>query len=188
MDHMQFQTELQSGEVIEWTGRPDPRRVFTASDFLLIPFSIMWGGFAIFWETMAVVGDAPLFFKLWGIPFVLIGLYIIVGRFFVIAWEKRRTWYAVTNQRILILTTAFGRRVRSFYYKTTLSQIDKKVSARGRGTLIFAPAEYGGFYGGTGWPFAPFASRRRGRAPGFYDIPDAQQVFDLISRHLRTNG
>jgi hypothetical protein len=80
----------------------------------------------------------------------------------------------------MVLTTIFGRRVRSVYYKTTRSQIDKKFSARGRGTLIFAPAEYGGFYWGLGWPFAS----RRSQALGFYDIPDAQHVFDLINRHI----
>jgi hypothetical protein len=52
------------------------------ADALFIPFSLMWAGFAFFWETMAIRGGAPFFFWLWGIPFILIGVWITVGRFF----------------------------------------------------------------------------------------------------------
>ncbi len=62
MDQVQFQPELDPGEVIEWTGRPDPRRVVTADDVVLIPFSILWGGFAIAWETFFIIVHGPLLF------------------------------------------------------------------------------------------------------------------------------
>ncbi len=54
----------------------------------MIPFSIMWAGFALFWEFMVLMTDAPFFFKLWGIPFVLVGLYMLIGRFVVDAMQK----------------------------------------------------------------------------------------------------
>ena len=177
---MPLQPDLQPGEMLEWTGRPRPWRVFSPSDALLIPFSLLWTGFAIFWETGVIASNAPVFFQLWGVPFLLVGMYIIFGRFLFSAWERRHTWYGVTNQRILILTTTFGHRVRSFYF-TMLAEIETTISASGRGTLLFGvPPSYGSF----GWT----SSRRRNvwhrdLTSGFYDIPDARYVFDLISRH-----
>jgi len=70
---------LSSAEQIEWVGRPDPAKHFTRGDVFLIPFSIMWGGFSIFWEASVITGGAGPFFALWGIPFVAIGLYFIFG-------------------------------------------------------------------------------------------------------------
>jgi hypothetical protein len=40
---------------------------------------------------------------LWGTPFVVIGQHMIWGRFRYDAWWKRRTYYAITNRRVLIL-------------------------------------------------------------------------------------
>ena len=94
---------LLPSEHIEWIGRPDPTKHFTRSDVFLIPFSIMWGGFAIFWEATAIAGGAGPFFALWGIPFVVLGLYFIFGRFIYKARLKRRTIYTVTNRRVMTL-------------------------------------------------------------------------------------
>src|SRR5256714_15111334 len=93
---------LSAGERVEWVGRPDPAKHFTRGDVFLVPFSIMWGGFSIFWEASAIGGAGP-FFALWGIPFVVIGLYFIFGRFIYKARRKRRTIYAVTNRRVMTI-------------------------------------------------------------------------------------
>ncbi|HKR36064.1 MAG TPA: hypothetical protein VJT10_14570 [Steroidobacteraceae bacterium] len=66
-----------------------------------IPFSLLWGGFAFFWEySVLQQKDAPVFFALWGIPFVLAGIYIIIGRFFVDSYQRSRTWWPAISKRM----------------------------------------------------------------------------------------
>lgn len=96
---------LLPGEQLRWAGRPDPKVLFTTADAFLIPFSLMWGGFAIFWEFQVLTSDAPGFFALWGIPFVLIGLYFILGRFIYKTRKKARTVYGLTDTRAIVSTS-----------------------------------------------------------------------------------
>jgi len=94
---------LRDDEQLLWAGAPDPSVWFTAEDVFLIPFSIAWCAFAIFWESSVIGGDAPFFFRLWGIPFVALGLYFTVGRFFYKSYRKRHTEYAITTRRAVVL-------------------------------------------------------------------------------------
>ncbi|HEX3508972.1 MAG TPA: hypothetical protein VHW94_11325, partial [Candidatus Dormibacteraeota bacterium] len=114
---VRLQTYLQPGEGVLWTGSPNPHRLFSSKDFFLVPFSLMWGGFAIFWEASVLAfgrgaNQAPVFFALWGIPFVVVGQYFIWGRFLFKRWDRRRTIYAVTNQRVIVLR---GRTLQSIF-------------------------------------------------------------------------
>ena len=46
-----IQPELTPGESIVWAGQPNTSVIFHKQDVFMIPFSLMWGGFAIFWEA-----------------------------------------------------------------------------------------------------------------------------------------
>ena len=79
-----------------WSGQPLRSVIFHSSDWYAIPFSLLWGGFAIFWES-GVTGHFgfgnskegfSLFMALWGIPFIVIAQYIIWGRFPYTAWKS----------------------------------------------------------------------------------------------------
>ena len=110
--------ELGSQESLLWSDQPKQGMVLRAADAFLIPFSIMWCGFAIFWESSVFTSRAPFFFKLWGAPFVLVGLYFVFGRFIADAAERRRTVYGLTNERVLIISGLFRRQVKSLNLRT----------------------------------------------------------------------
>jgi hypothetical protein len=103
-----IQSESMSGESIYWAGMPNPRVIFHSDDWATIPFSLVWTGFFIFWEADALgvwraksqQDDTHIFMVLWGIPFLVIGNYMVRGRFLHDAWLKRRTYYGITNRRL----------------------------------------------------------------------------------------
>jgi hypothetical protein len=93
-----FTSDLLPTERIEWTGQPEARIIFHHEDWLVVPFSLMWGGFAIFWLVSAsgVLGGFnhpnrtfEYFGIIWGTPFVFVGQYLIWGRFLYARWKKR---------------------------------------------------------------------------------------------------
>jgi hypothetical protein len=174
---VQLQRYLQAGEKILWTGQPDPSRLIGRLDGFLIPFSLMWGGGAIVWEGGVVLTGAPLLFWLWGVPFVVVGQYFIWGRFVYKRWDRRRTVYALTNQRALILR---GGSLQSVFLNQ-LATVHQTGRADGSGSLEFgSPAGWHGhgYWANTGMDlFAPGS-----RVPAFYDIPDVAKVDRLVNQ------
>ena len=112
-----FNRLLLQGEKLLWTGRPGGGLMLTRMDFLLIPFSLFWGGFAIFWEYEVLTkpgGSGTGFLALWGIPFIVMGLYIMIGRFLVDAYVRNKTFYALTERRLLILREGMFGGIQAF--------------------------------------------------------------------------
>jgi hypothetical protein len=174
-----LQPYLLAGEKILWTGRPDRSRMFASGDAFLIPFSLMWGGFALFWEA-GVLGlfgggqPAPGFFALWGVPFVVLGQYFIWGRFVYKRWDRARTVYGVTSERVLVLR----RGSLQSLFVNQLPTLSQHVRSDGSGSLEFNNVPFGyGMWANTGMEW--FA--RRGVPLAFYDIPDAARVYRLVA-------
>ncbi|HEX8424120.1 MAG TPA: PH domain-containing protein [Pyrinomonadaceae bacterium] len=179
--------QLESGEQLLWSGQPRQGLVLRPSDAFMIPFSLLWGGFAIFWEVSVILTGAPVFFWLFGVPFVLIGLHLIFGRFFTDARARTHTFYGLTNDRILITSGKHGRRVQSLSL-STLGDITLDERGDGSGTITFAPANPLGRMGNFGtWPGA--GASRGQMTPRFEMIPQARKVYEMIrgaQRRLHT--
>lgn len=162
-------------ERVLWSGAPEQGIRFTSKDLFMIPFSILWGGFAIFWEVSVMTDGAPLFFRLWGIPFVVIGLYLMVGRFFLDAWARRNIVYAVTDRRVLI------NRKRPFPKLTAVAHdqigpVNLVEEKEGKGTILFETPQYG--YGerrSSGYWSPAFDT-----SPQLIGIDDARKVFAMV--------
>jgi len=167
--------ELEADERLMWSGAPREGVVLRRGDIVLIPFSVLWGGFAIFWEATVLRSGAPLFFALWGIPFVLVGLYLIFGRFFVDAKSRARTAYGVTDRRIVVVAGLRSRSVRSLPL-SAVPEIVLDEMADGSGTITFGPSHpMTRWAGGAGWPGA-----RRSVGISFDMIPRAREVYGRI--------
>ncbi len=127
---------LSSDEKLIWAGKPKTGIIFRSSDVFLIPFSLLWCGFTVFWETSVIASGAPFFFKIWGIPFVLAGLYITGGRFFIDAKKRANTVYGITSDRIIIKSGIFNQSIKSLNIRTlTDITIDQKSDNSGTVTL-----------------------------------------------------
>lgn len=166
MDEYGIQHLLQPGEYLLWQGAPVGGVRLQKSDIFMIPFSILWCGFAVFWTVMVVGSGAPFFFGIFGMFFVAMGLYLVVGRFFTRARKLSHTAYAVTDKRVLILEDGTS----TFLLYTQIPTLRKEVRADGSGTIWFQPPTY---YG---------SGKHRHHVPGvgFEEIPDVEQVYRLI--------
>ena len=123
-------------ERILWTGRPPTGILFRKSDIFLIPFSLVWAGFAVFWEYTVFNSDAPPMLMVFGGVFVMIGLFVVFGRFIYDMMIRRNTVYALTDQRIMILAGMFGRTLRALNLKS-LPVVSLEIFGDGRGTIAF---------------------------------------------------
>ena len=99
-----LEKQLFPNERLLWAGQPKQGIVFRGSDLFLIPFSLLWAAFAFYWEWTAYTSGAPLFFLMFGGVFVVVGIYVVLGRFFVDAFVRSKTYYGISNNRILIAT------------------------------------------------------------------------------------
>ncbi len=173
-------SELQAGERLLWTGRPRQGVHLRSQDAFLVPFSFLWGGFAVFWEFSVIKSGAPIFFQLWGIPFVLVGLYITFGRFIVDAKQRNNTVYAVTDRRILVVTGLLSRAVKSVSLRT-LAEVSLSEGKAGTGTITFgAPPGIGTWLAGSSWPSAGQMGPH-----SFQLIPNVRVVHSIILRAQR---
>ena len=179
-----FRDELNPYERIVWQGQPQQGFLLRSSDAFAIPFSLLWCGFALFWEWSVVSGGAPFFFMLWGIPFVVVGIYIVIGRFFYDKQKRDGTYYALTNERVIIISGLFTQTTRSLDIKN-IPEINISTNENGRGTITFgSPAPMGWFYSGSGFP-----TRSRYNAPPCFElIENAKIVYNHIKRLQREDN
>jgi hypothetical protein len=175
---------LDPGERLLWSGQPRGGIRFRRQDVYLVPFSLFWGGFAIFWEigvlTATSKASNPLatIFPLFGVPFVIVGLYLIFGRFYVDARNRARTTYGITSERIIIVSGLFSPQVKSLQLRT-LSDISLTESRDGSGTISFGPTTFV-----RGFPMSWNGSGNS--APSFEMIEGAKGAYGIIRSAQRT--
>jgi hypothetical protein len=169
--------EFGPSEKVLWTGQPKQGAVFRAGDLFAVPFSLVWCGIAIFiFVTTLRAPKTPVFFVVFPALFVLIGLYVVFGRFWVEARQRSRTFYAVTNERIVIVSGLFNRTVKSIDLKT-LGETSLSERKDGGGSITFGPSSpFDWMLGGMpAWPGV------QGRFVSRFDvIADVRSVYAKI--------
>lgn len=147
---------LLGNEEFLWAGKPKEGLMFRKSDWLAIPVSLVLLGTALkpYWDargrTMHPVEMAGLAI------FVVLGVYLLIGRFFIDAYIRRDMVYGLTSHRALIIGGLFGRKVLSIDLRT-LQQMALTQRRDGLGTITFGPTGglntllAGGFWIGGVW-------------------------------------
>ncbi|MFA7635866.1 MAG: PH domain-containing protein [Bacillota bacterium] len=193
-----IEAQLFPGEQILWAGRPRRGLKLRPADWLLIPFSIVWLCIAIgIMESARSFGGGPSVTYQFGFPgrrmfaqpvtifeivgwlFIAIGLYLLVGRFFVDARVRRNTYYGVTRRRILILTGFFGNRFLSIPLDRA-GEVNVIRRADGSGTIQFGRPTYIPGWGHSTMNDHHYRGRRRVDPPSFELIDDVLSVRNII--------
>ncbi len=99
---------LDDDETVQWAAQPQRRlAVGTAAEFGV---AVGWTGFAVFWTFIATLmggaqgpaaGGIFNYFGLFGIPFILVGLFLLAQPF-LRARVAARTIYVVTDRRAVV--------------------------------------------------------------------------------------
>ena len=184
----QIEPSLRPGEQLLWCGRPDPSVVLVAADIILVPFSLVWLGFALAWEAGTKSIGAPVAFQGAGVPFVLIGVYLVAGRFVTRWLRRRRTIYGITSDRVIV-------QAGGSFRETPVRGGSMSVRHRRNGrhaTVVFEP--FGSYYvtdtAMTGPPMADtgvatMSTTRRRVAPGsltFDNVADPEAMLAAINQ------
>lgn len=149
--------------------------VFTGADLLIVPFSLIWCGFAFFWEAEVIKMKAPLLMRLWGIPFVLVGLFFVFGRFLYDARRRERTFYGLTDRRAIIISGLSQRTTQSLSLRT-LGDVSLSERSDMSGTITLGPhGLYPAWVPGMAWPGMAYQG-----PPSFELISNARSVFAQI--------
>ncbi len=177
-DERVLSPEFTAGERLLWAGHPRRGFRLVAADLVMVPFSLLWCGFAIFWERSALAAQQPGFFALWGAPFVAMGLYIVFGRFIVDAVRRGKITYGLTTSRLITVSGLFGRQVRSIEL-TSLGEITLRERPDKSGTVIL-----GSTGGPNGWASSLMSPSWPGAArylpPMLEAIDNARAVYEKI--------
>lgn len=128
--------ELEPGELIKWVDQPVPR-FFTAYSTLTFLFGIPWTAFAISWMWGALGFRWSRFdcFPLFGIPFVLIGFWMLSSPIQV-WYEAHQTAYIITDKRAILIEGGItGTTIRS-YLPSEFGDVHRRENNDGTGDAI----------------------------------------------------
>lgn len=120
---------IDEDDVVLWKGKPEKGITASSHDLMTIPFGIFFTLFAIFWTAMAASGFAIM--AVFGIPFILVGLYMLGGKYIINERMKDKTAYVITNKAII---RKRGNRV-DIWYGSDLNNM--KVFTHKNGTTSF---------------------------------------------------
>lgn len=178
--HSELNHYMESDEQLIWTGKPKSGIIFRPIDIVLIPFSLIWSGFAVFW--FIVVARFSVFGALFALPFILVGLILVFGRFLFDSKRRKNTFYGLTNKRLILKTGIFSSKIRSidFASMTNLEMVEK---ADGSGTISWGINQlffstYSGMNGLKGLKTPPIVEM----------IPDVKILFNKLRQLQSTQN
>jgi hypothetical protein len=151
---LQRLTREFAGEPILWAGQPSPRLAFWKSALIWL-FAVPWTAFALAWEGIALAaffasepGQKPegvgavlvWVFPVFGLPFVLIGLWMLARPFLEVR-KARRTVHILTESRLV--TAELGTSISlTSLPPSRVVEITRKAGPAGSGTLSLSLGQF----------------------------------------------
>jgi len=84
---------------------------------------------------MVIRLEGPFFFSLFGLPFIILGLYFVLGRFLLLAYLRKHTFYILTTEKII---RRCGKKIDYLSIKN-LPCVYVTTHKNGYGTISFEP-------------------------------------------------
>lgn len=172
-----FSRFLKVEETILWTGKPKSGILIRDADIILIPMSIILLGFSIILDYVLIHFESNFIFKFIGVTFALLAIYMGGMRFLFDALKRKRTFYCITNKRVLVISGKKGK-VKTLPLKN-IDRLDKTEEKDGSGFLIFGntnplwPWLFGGFY------------LVGENVPGLETLPNVKEVFRILEEQIK---
>lgn len=175
---------VPTGEKIVWTGRPR-MCLFKPSDWIQIPFMVIWTCIAGSIGIIAVSSGAPIIpFGLMPVLFVGIGLYLLVGRHLIAYQYLKNCAFVLTENRAYTISTFPSLQTRAIEITSdtpvTVAQKDGRASG-----IYFADLPV--------WALAPMDPTSwsiindKKAPPAFFYIDDADAAINFLSVRARVN-
>lgn len=147
--HMKYMLdyELEEGEHLLWSGQPDPMHMAKQSSAILF-VAIPWTALMFLWLVSSVsslfdlaMQTSGAFLYVFIIPVGFLLLLLLSGIFLLDSPRRayrrgRRTIYAITSRRVLIIVASNKRSVKSCVYPGNIERIERSGE---KGDLIFGP-------------------------------------------------
>ena len=169
-----FAPYLSPDEVIEWCGQPSFKSGTTAYHFV---FGLFFTCFSLFWAFGVFMSGAG-FMSLFALPFIVCGIYVMTG-----AGDKpvrRNTYYAVTNERCIIICNYKQMSFCDYRYSAMkgVNCVDGSIFLAPINTYMYSRSRRSGSVNGT-------SMTTNALKINFIDIKeDAPKVCQIISRHI----
>ena len=93
--------QMGPDEYVLWQGKPERRgNLLSIYDVFSGFIGAFVSAFATYWIVNAYKAPGPSFFCLFGLPFLVLGLYMLFGRALYAVLIRKKTAYVITNKRI----------------------------------------------------------------------------------------
>lgn len=170
---------MMQEEELLWTGQPDPRNIVNTRDIVMIPFIL-----AVGIPVTLILPSGPLVYALAAMVWTIAIVYVLVGRFYARYRAKKRTFYALTNRRALVIAIykEESSLVKNLPFESIVAVSHTQKSDE-LGSVIFEPV----------MPDKIKISRDKyslglnspvfnTEAPAFFDIKDSEEVYKTITQ------
>jgi hypothetical protein len=163
-------TELQAGERLLWSGQPRQGLRFTLLDIYVIPLTLVWASLTALAVVESLSGEVGRGVPVVAALFVPIALYITVGRFIVDIRQRARTHYALTSERVVVISGLLSREVTSIPLRS-LGEVSLSERSDRSGTIYLGSRPpLAVLMEVQGWPSSPRLPPRIGRIERVRDV------------------